>query len=208
MIDCLPKEPCMNLCCPEGQAYVDSGHLPLHHRCDDTSAWHNQQICQPRDGTETAIQGFADHWKLPNIVNFEGGTGEYCKMVSAQRTLSTDSDSLNVVFENNTVLIKYDKETQVWPNEDACVMPWETPQGKIRFALKVCLRREIKSIEYVYPVLILLSSFFMFLTLAVYLILGDLREQLFGKITVGFLFNVTFVTRGHVLNYSQQIVNE
>ena len=192
----------MNLCCPEGQAHVDSGQLPPHHRCDDPTIL-DTNICQPREGTETAIQKFTNKWKLPDNVNFEGGSNEHCREKSAAMiALSGETSKMKVVFENDKVLIKYDNDTKVWPNEDACLMPYEreTPKGQIIILPKlyICKRKEFKTIKYVYPVMILLSSFFMLLTLAVYLILKDLREQLFGKITVGFLVNVTinFILNG------------
>ena len=41
-----------------------------------------------------------------------------------------------------------------------------------------------------YPIAIFISCFFIFLTLIVFAILPELRQNVFGKITVGFLFNV------------------
>lgn len=41
-----------------------------------------------------------------------------------------------------------------------------------------------------YPVSIFISCFFLFLTIFVYIILRELRSNIFGKITLGFLGNV------------------
>eukprot|EP00092_Neocalanus_flemingeri_P003421 GFUD01003663.1.p1 GENE.GFUD01003663.1~~GFUD01003663.1.p1 ORF type:complete len:522 (-),score=96.54 GFUD01003663.1:203-1768(-) len=41
-----------------------------------------------------------------------------------------------------------------------------------------------------YPTAIFISDFFIFLTICVYFFLNDLRTNLFGKITIGFLLNV------------------
>ena len=41
-----------------------------------------------------------------------------------------------------------------------------------------------------YPVLILISSFFIFITLVVYCVLRENRSKLFGKLTIGFLLNI------------------
>ena len=44
--------------------------------------------------------------------------------------------------------------------------------------------------DQVHPVAIFISDFFILVTLALYLVISDLRQSLFGKITVGFLVNV------------------
>ena len=43
-----------------------------------------------------------------------------------------------------------------------------------------------------YPAAFLVSSVFLFLTLMVFALVRDLRKNLFGKITVGFLINAFF----------------
>ena len=45
-------------------------------------------------------------------------------------------------------------------------------------------------LDFVYPCLLMISCFFIFLTLLAYIFIGDLREPLFGKLVVGFLVNV------------------
>ena len=44
--------------------------------------------------------------------------------------------------------------------------------------------------DVIYPAAVFLSCLFILLTLVVFLLLRDLRKNLFGKITVGFLVNV------------------
>ena len=98
----------MNLCCPEGQAHVDSGQLPPHHRCDDTQYLQNINVCQPKEGTENAIQTFANRWKLPDKVKFEGGNEEYCKNKAvAMSSLSSKQSRMKVVFENDEQTVFY-----------------------------------------------------------------------------------------------------
>ena len=49
-----------------------------------------------------------------------------------------------------------------------------------------------KFLDDFYPAAFLVSSVFLFLTLMVFALVRDLRKNLFGKITVGFLINAFF----------------
>ena len=49
-----------------------------------------------------------------------------------------------------------------------------------------------KFLDTFYPAAFLVSSVFLFLTLIVFALVRDLRKNLFGKITVGFLINAFF----------------
>ena len=49
--------------------------------------------------------------------------------------------------------------------------------------------KENSTLDYLYPVFILISCFFMFLTLIVHLVLPDLRNGPFGKLMIFFLAN-------------------
>ena len=49
-----------------------------------------------------------------------------------------------------------------------------------------------KFLDRFYPAAFLVSSVFLFLTLMVFALVQDLRKNLFGKITVGFLINAFF----------------
>ena len=49
-----------------------------------------------------------------------------------------------------------------------------------------------KFLDKFYPAAFLVSSVFLFFTLIVYALVRDLRKNLFGKITVGFLINAFF----------------
>ena len=57
----------------------------------------------------------------------------------------------------------------------------------------VCYKIEVPGQNFTgifYPVSIFISCFFILLTICVYIILKELRSNLFGKITLGFLVNV------------------
>ena len=59
-----------------------------------------------------------------------------------------------------------------------------------------------------YPLSVFLSSAFIFFTITIYVILKDLRKNIFGKLTLGFLSNlfIFYFTAGivHSLNYFDQ----
>ena len=56
-----------------------------------------------------------------------------------------------------------------------------------------------------YPLTVFITSIFVLFTIFIYVIIGELRQNIFGKLTLGFLINVfiTYFTAGivHSLNY-------
>ena len=174
----------------------------LAHRCDDTSGLPNIKTCQPAN-TSNALARFTVNrrWDLSNV-NFDGEEEFQCsRLVSAKAKLG---DGFKILVEDDQVKITYkDSKNTInyWPLEDACLNFLESKKtpGKIYPSLVVCdSRPQVSRIKIVYPVMILLSSLFMFLTLLVYILLKDMREPLSGKMVVGFLINVTlnFVSNG------------
>ena len=58
-------------------------------------------------------------------------------------------------------------------------------------------------IDFLYPVMLLLSFAFLLVTTCVYIIIRDLRKQLFGKMMLGFLINVSL---NFLLNGINQVI--
>ena len=179
---------------------LETEEKELAHRCDDTSGLPNIKTCQPAN-TSNALARFTKKWDLSNV-NFDGEEEFQCsRLVSAKAKLG---DGFKILVEDDQVKITYkDSKNTVnyWPLEDACLNFLESKKtpGKIYPSLAVCdSRPQVSRIKIVYPVMILLSSLFMFLTLLVYILLKDMREPLSGKMVVGFLINVTlnFVSNG------------
>ena len=56
-----------------------------------------------------------------------------------------------------------------------------------------------------YPVLIFISSFFLFVTLVVYCLLQENRSKLFGKLTIGFLLNIFLGFLSAGIHYSLNV---
>ena len=69
----------------------------------------------------------------------------------------------------------------------------EQPEGDgHRLATILSFSSGPKFLDDFYPAAFLVSSVFLFLTLMVFALVRDLRKNLFGKITVGFLINAFF----------------
>merc|ERR1712110_174304 len=56
-----------------------------------------------------------------------------------------------------------------------------------------------------YPVLIFISSFFLFVTLVVYCLLQENRSKLFGKLTIGFLLNIFLAFLSTGIHYTLNV---
>jgi len=65
--------------------------------------------------------------------------------------------------------------------------------------------KETKALDYVYPVFMFISSFFIFLTLNVYLVLPDLRNGPFGKLMICFLVNAVIYYFFNGYSYSRSL---
>ena len=62
-----------------------------------------------------------------------------------------------------------------------------------------------KKTQAFYPVLIYISSFFLFVTLVVYCLLQENRSKLFGKLTIGFLLNIFLAFLFTGIHYSLDV---
>ena len=205
-VGCCSDEPCISLCCPHDHARLDSDEEHIVHRCDETSSLPSLQTCQPRN-TSAALTKFTSRWSLENI-NFVGDEEFKCStIVSAKAKLT----KFNITLEDGQVKISYkdrNNQTLIWPLQDACLNFYESRKtGKVKPSLYVCdSRPDVSPVKYVYPVMILLSSLLMFLTLIVYILLKDLREPLIGKMVVGFLVNVTLNFLANGISRSLQFI--
>ena len=87
-----------------------------------------------------------------------------------------------------------------------------TSEDSIRPVFSVCTseltEQELEDREKTqqfYPVLIFISSFFLFVTLVVYCLLQENRSKLFGKLTIGFLLNIFLAFLATGIHYSLNV---
>ena len=88
----------------------------------------------------------------------------------------------------------------------------QTSEDAIRPVFSVCqselTEQELEDREKTqqfYPILIFISSFFLFVTLVVYCLLQENRSKLFGKLTIGFLLNIFLAFLATGIHYSLNI---
>ena len=88
----------------------------------------------------------------------------------------------------------------------------QTSEDAIRPVFSVCqaelTEQELEDAEKTqkfYPVLIFISSFFLFVTLVVYCMLQENRSKLFGKLTIGFLLNIFLAFLASGIHYSLNV---
>jgi len=195
---------CINLCCPHGYSMKSSIQRPKdHHRCDSNEE--QEWICQKHSEEDLKWNG---RWWNGDIIysnftddNFYGSNFECTgskKEVLADELFGEHDLKLDI-NGNHTFL--FGNDTHQVDSADLCLgfLEYQTysPKGKMESSIQpmfiVChsTKEEEKSQSLFYAVIIFLSSFFTFLTFLVYLVVEDLRKNLFGKMMIGFLSNIT-----------------
>ena len=181
---------CVQRCCPPGQVYQINN---------------NQKTCTNYSGN-IHYEPETDQSFKPRNTSLQGQTQFKCKdpsyhLVSAQllyeveRFSITSSGELRVFHRQNNSITS---ENISFGN--FCVAFIKKDQNgsgilyeDIKTTYSVCYTEgDLEDVEDypVYPGLIFISDIFVFLTLAVYLSLAELRNNTFGRITIGFLINV------------------
>ena len=187
---CPPTSLCVDRCCPPGQVYTGQ---ELGKTC---ITYQNKIDYHP----ETDPTFKPREVSLLGEEKFECSDGAF--LVSATNLFDPEKYSLTSsgqlrVFLNNT----YHEDFNYG---DFCVAFTKINQSsyeikyeeEIKTTYSVCYEFDYEFeddeivVETVYPVAIFISDTFVFITLAVYLGLSELRNQTFGRITIGFLINV------------------
>lgn len=184
------------LCCPTGQAYTMTQETEGH-RCEEQRP---VRKCQDYNGLPDWVQG----------ENQEAAGGRFkcphsgAKLIAAEHIYGphelnvTENGDLNikVQWQNETVHVQYDVSQHCVMFSD---MPdyyeYEEDEAKedIRQFYSVCYEiEEEKGRTFTglfYPIAIFFSDLLILITLCVYIAVREIRRNLFGKITIGFLIN-------------------
>ena len=203
---CPPTSLCVERCCPTGQVYQVNSQY--------------QKICTNYT-EEIKYEPEIDQTFRPRETKLLGEEQFKCKdpsyhpvaapvLFEIERFTITSSGQLRVFHRNQDNITSHED----FDYGDFCVAFFKSDQSsseiqyeKIKTTYSVCYSEGGQDVEDypVYPGLIFISDFFVFLTLAVYLSLAELRNNTFGRITIGFLINVflSFLLNG--IHYSLDI---
>jgi len=184
------------LCCPTGQAYTSTQETEGH-RCEEQRP---VRKCQDYNGLpdwaqEEKPEAASGRFKCPH---------SGAKLVAAEHIYGpheinvTENGDLNIklLWQNETVHAQYDVSQHCVMFSD---MPdyyeYEEDEAKenIRQFYSVCYVIEEEKGQIFtglfYPAAIFFSDLLIFITLCVYIAVREIRRNLFGKITIGFLIN-------------------
>jgi hypothetical protein len=205
----------VRLCCPEGHAYKENPDY-------DYDAWdYNDPSTHPRTcqehlnkeelaygGPGVRLEGDTK-FKCPPFTFEVGGNEEGDGLIEKIQLLP--SGDLKVVTENYTDNFSPGEYCIHFTNS-ASEFVNQTSEDAIRPVFSVCqselTEQELEDREKTqqfYPVLIFISSFFLFVTLVVYCLLQENRSKLFGKLTIGFLLNIFLAFLATGIHYSLNI---
>jgi hypothetical protein len=148
-------------------------------------------------------------FKCPPFTFEVGGNEEGDGLIEKIQLLP--SGDLKVVTENYTDSFSPGEYCIHFTNS-ASEFVNQTSEDAIRPVFSVCqselTEQELEDREKTqqfYPILIFISSFFLFVTLVVYCLLQENRSKLFGKLTIGFLLNIFLAFLATGIHYSLNI---
>ena len=192
---CPPTSLCVERCCPPGQVYqFDSDYQKF---CTNYTGdiQYEPEIDQTFRPRETKLLGEHQFKCKDPAYHLVGAPVLY----NIERFSITSRGQLRVYHYRNQDNFTSHED---FDYGDFCVAFVKTGQSdsefqyeEIKTTYSVCyIEAYLEDVEDypVYPGLIFISDIFVFLTLAVYLSLAELRNNTFGRITIGFLFNVFF----------------
>jgi len=209
---------CLNLCCPKGQLYTKYEEDQTLNPTDSTGVL-GRGFCSDQDDDDDDVTWSPD-WADDdqevslvgdNIFSCDRGTLQSAKLIFGTDNIHvTRSGDLQILIEddNNTQAYKYGTHEfclaftnipdyyDYYYEGSGLVAESLQADFPVRNTFSVCYQVEEEKgqrfTHVFYTVALFISDFFIFVTLCVYLYLDDLRMNLFGKITIGFLFNVFF----------------
>jgi len=179
----------INPCCPEGEIYTLLGgeEEPM-------------PGCKPYAGQ---FPPFIAEWSEgeDRLVEFSAGTGGQYKCRTSRYPVMARMAYGDVEMKINTaggLLITDLNGTAIdfYSNDDFCgyYTDLSSEDGQLDYSYTVCYDNmekptEKKIRDIFYPIAILVSAFFLLVTIILYLTVGSLKKTLFSKITLGFLVN-------------------
>ena len=203
---------CINLCCPYGYSYnrIIQERIKNYHRCD--SPKEEDWICKTRNIEDLKWKG---NWWNGDIIH-----ANFTDMDVYKRTFECGNDKKEIfardLFGEHELKLQinghhqfiFDNQTHDIDSEDLCLSFIDDGVNgtSIQPMFVVCHALEAKEAgekfqSLLYPVIIYLSSIFTILTLLVYVVLEDLRKNLYGKMMIGFLSNITIFYFFNGLDY-------
>merc|ERR1712110_492894 len=174
------------------------------------------RTCQEHSNKEELVYGGPGvrlegdtKFKCPPFTFEVGGNEEGDGLIEQIQLLP--SGDLKVVTENYTDNYSQGEYCIHFTNS-ATEFNNQTSEDTIRPVFSVCqselTEQELEDREKTqqfYPVLIFISSFFLFVTLVVYCLLQENRSKLFGKLTIGFLLNIFLAFLATGIHYSLNV---
>jgi len=211
---------CVNLCCPAGQLHTKQDISEDNATISGAASPLAAPVCSDYEEELSWSPGWPDHVGAePSLIGERMFSCEKGTLVAAELLFGTEDVKLVRSGELRISLVDLQTNSSLvykYNSSDFCLAFTNTPdyhdyyysEGSglgadlvlptfpVRATFSVCyLGEEEKGREFTgifYPIAIFISDFFILITLCVYLFLDDLRVNLFGKITIGFLFNVFF----------------
>eukprot|EP00092_Neocalanus_flemingeri_P027236 GFUD01029537.1.p1 GENE.GFUD01029537.1~~GFUD01029537.1.p1 ORF type:complete len:523 (+),score=137.88 GFUD01029537.1:393-1961(+) len=207
---------CLHLCCPPDQAFTKTG-LAQGQRCEAEPR--EERSCQPHQELPawSAEWSSGGSGQL-GLVGSEGGRfvcQEGSTLVPAEVVYGPQDFRLSSAGEMNFQVQNYETnltEIVTYKSSEFCLVFTDIPDyydyaeegsenvteegDSIRAIYSVCYKQEEEEEKgrvftgIFYPAAIFISDFFIFITICVYLYVKDMRKNMFGKITIGFLLNV------------------
>eukprot|EP00092_Neocalanus_flemingeri_P006162 GFUD01006633.1.p1 GENE.GFUD01006633.1~~GFUD01006633.1.p1 ORF type:complete len:527 (+),score=97.66 GFUD01006633.1:364-1944(+) len=207
---------CINLCCPTDQAYTQAG-VSQGGRCE---AEHKvERSCQPYQElpgwSPEWRSGLSGKFGLMGSEGERFVCQKGSQLLSAENLFGPQDFRLSASGELNIELQGFNNnltEHITFMPSDFCLMFTDIPDyydyaedgsgeenvteegDNIRALYSVCHKEEEENgrefTGIFYPAAIFISNFFVFITICVYLFVGNMRKNIFGKITIGFLLNV------------------
>lgn len=177
----------VRLCCPRGTAYKDNPDYDYDNYDEDIAP----RTCQPHAEDELV-------WGAPSIT-LEGEGRFEC---ASDKWLEPRNEGVlsSEILPTGDLQVKLENQTLNYSNGSFCLYftnAGEPEDAPLRTFFSVCVseydvdeQHEAELTQKFYPVLIFISTFFIFVTLVVYCVLRENRSKLFGKLTIGFLLNI------------------
>jgi len=181
----------INPCCPEGEIYslLGSEEEPRP-GCKPYAGELPPFIAQWSDGEDRAVElseGTGGQYRCKGSLYPTSVPANYGDGVGVE--INTTTGWLLITDLNGTAIDSYS-------NDDFCgyYTDISSKDGQLEYTYTVCFDTlenptEKKIRDIFYPIALLVSAFFLLVTIILYLTVGSLKKTIFSKITLGFLIN-------------------
>jgi len=205
--------PIINLCCPEQHAHKKGNKekiIEKKHRCEEDQEPIVERSCFPHSNKSQLV--WKDLiWEEGKQLEEEAGT--YFQLASppdnficpkegeslAPFDIVIGSSDIRTYINGSITGHLEDRDDVTFNTSQYCIAFTDAfnseESDNVKTSYFVCVNfgeavEETKSVYIFYPISIFISCFFILLTICIYMTVQDLRNNIFGKLTLGFLFNV------------------